>query len=80
MLLRDVPDARLREDLLRYHFRHAVEEVGDDPVEHLDQERELLQYPAVDVVREAGGVRSVDCHPAAVALLRVVLGCGYRIL
>ena len=33
---------RLRSDL-----RHAVEEVSDDPIEHLDEEREFLQYPAV---------------------------------
>jgi len=27
---------------LRYDLRYAVEEVGDDPIEHLDQEGELL--------------------------------------
>lgn len=33
-------------------LRHGVCHVVQTPIEHLDQERVLLQYPAVDVVGE----------------------------
>ena len=47
------------ENLLRDEFCHAVEEVCDEPIEHLNQEWELLQYATVEIVREAGVVRSI---------------------
>ena len=41
-------------------FRHAVEEVGDDPVEHFDQEGKLLEDTAVKVVCKSRGIWSVQ--------------------
>lgn len=60
----DVPDG-FGEDLLGDDLGEAVKEVGDDPVEHFDEEGEFLQDAAVDVVGETGGVGGVYCHPAA---------------
>ena len=54
----------LGEYLLGDDFRHAVEEVGNDPVEHLDEEGEFLEDAAVKVVRESGGIRSVQSEAA----------------
>ncbi len=41
MVFSDLPNL-LGKYTLRYDLRHAVEEVGDDPIEHLDQKGELL--------------------------------------
>ncbi len=41
MIFSDLPDL-LGKYTLGYDFRHAVEEVGDDPIEHLDQKGESL--------------------------------------
>lgn len=52
MFLGDLPDL-LREYPRRYDLRQSVEEVGDDPIEHLHREWEFLENAAVDVVCEA---------------------------
>lgn len=71
--LGDFPDG-FRKDLGRYDLSHTVEEVRDDPVEHFDQERELLQDTAVDVVGKSGCVWRVHCHSAASPALRKMFG------
>ena len=55
-----------------HDFCEAIEDVGDDPVEHLDQEWEFGEEAAVDVIGEAGGIRGVDCATAASPSLRLV--------
>jgi hypothetical protein len=54
--LGNVPYSRFREYTLRGDGGHAVESVVDDPVEHLYQKGELLEYATVKVVLESGGV------------------------
>lgn len=49
----------------RDYLGHAVKEVGDNPVEHLNEERKLLQYPAMYVIRETGGIGGVDTQGEA---------------
>ena len=44
---------RTREYSLGEDFRQAVEEIGDDPVKHFDEERKLLEYAAVEVICES---------------------------
>lgn len=57
----NVPDG-LGEDLLGYCLCEAVEEVGNNPVEHFDQKGKFLEDAAVDVVGEAGGIRGICRH------------------
>lgn len=51
MVLCHVPDG-FGKDLLGQDFGHAVKDIGDDPIKHLDQEGKLLQDAAVEVVGE----------------------------
>lgn len=73
VVLRHVPDARLGEDGLGKETGTAVKGIGNDPIEHLNQEGESLQDPAVDVAGKAGGVRGVYCGATDPPLLRRVL-------
>ena len=41
------------EPFLRCNGRHPIERIVDDPVEHLDQEREFLEQTATSIVFEA---------------------------
>ncbi len=65
------PD-RFGKDLLREDLGHAVEEVGDDPVKHFDEEREFLKNAAVDVVGKSRSIGCVHCHSTALSTLREV--------
>jgi len=76
MFLCDIPDPSSGEQLAREHACHAVEGVVDDPVEHLDQEGEALEYPAVYVATEARGVRRRDFAAAQVSYFSRVLSRG----
>lgn len=60
-------------------FGHAVKDIGDDPIKHLDQEGELLQDAAMDVVGETGRVGGIYDGPTALAGFWKVLG-GLRSL
>ena len=64
MGLGNSPDG-LGEDLLGEDLGHAVEEVGDDPIEHFDEKREFLKYATVDVVGKARGIGCVYSQPTA---------------
>lgn len=50
IILRHAPQLVLLKDSLADNLGHAVEQVGDDPVEHFHQEGKLLQDTAVNVI------------------------------
>lgn len=61
MLLCDIPDSLSAAVVaLGQSGGHAVEEEGDGPVEHFDEERELLQDSRVNVPRKTARVRGLD--------------------
>lgn len=62
--LRNVPDLVLLEDCRTDNLGHAVEEVRYYPVEHLDEEWELLQQSAVQMVGESRRVGSAQSQTA----------------
>lgn len=78
--LRDIPDVRLAKQPLRRNARHAVKSVVDDPVEHLDQEGEFLQHPAVDIALEPACVGRVHEQTTPSPRLGQMLGSGDGIL
>lgn len=47
--------------------------IGNNPVEHLDQERKFLQYPAMKMVGETRAVRGEQEHSTASPALGQVL-------
>jgi len=63
VFLRYVPYSAPSEKLRRYDASHAVEGIVDNPVEHLNQEREALQYATVYMVAETRCVGC--CNPPA---------------
>lgn len=67
MFLCYVPNSSPGEELGRCNGSHAVERVVDDPVEHLNQERETLQYATVYVVSEARCAGCCDLPPEDIA-------------
>lgn len=52
ILLRRLPDTGFRKYGRGHDLRHSIEEICNDPVKHLNQEGEFLQYPAVEMTRE----------------------------
>lgn len=76
MVLGYVPDTGLGEDDLREDPGRAIEGIGDNPIEHLHQEWELLHNPAVKVRCESRGVGSIDVCAATSPLLRRILITG----
>ena len=68
------PEAVGGEELRGEEFRTGVESEVEDPVKHLDQEREFLDKAAVVVINESRGVGCIDGHPAAVSALRNIFG------
>ena len=76
MRLRNFPDAGLGKDMLRHDRGHSVEQVVDYPVEHLDEEREALQDPAMNIVPESGAIRSSNDKAKKVSSFRRCCGSG----
>lgn len=80
VLLCRIPNVCAAIQSLGHHASHAIECVVYDPVEHLYQEGEFLQYPTVDVVFESTRVRCMDDHAAALPRFWLVLRSSNRIL
>lgn len=59
---------------LRQNFGQTVKLIGDDPIKHLDQEGELLQESAVEVIGKACGVWGIYHDPTALPTSGKVLG------
>lgn len=64
MRLGGVPNALASENSIGQYGCHPVEEIVEDPVEHLDQEGKFLEEAAVDMLLEPGRVGGAD-HPQA---------------
>ena len=63
-----------------YGFGADVEEIVHDPVEHLHQVGQFLQYPTMEVIRESRGVWGVDDGSTAGAFFGSRLRAGGLIL
>jgi len=74
MVLRRLPNTITREDNLGKGLHAGVEGEIQGPVEHLDQEGELLDASAMPAMRVARGIGRLKRHAAAVSPLGRVFG------
>lgn len=74
VLFGDFPETLGGEELCGEEFRAGVESVVENPVEHLDQEREFLDEAAMVVVDESRRVGRVDGHSEAISAFRNKFG------
>ena len=80
MRLGNVPSTPSCEQFLRYNGCHQIERIIDDPVEHLDQEREFLEQAAMNIVFEARSTWRVYPEAAPPPLLGRMFGSGNKII